>query len=668
MHAPEVLKELALLLAAAVLIVYVFRKLRQPAILGFLVCGALIGPHGLALIREVSAVETLAEVGVILLLFGIGLEFSIARLARIGRYVVIGGGAQAIATAGITLAAALAMDMSWQKGLFWGAALTLSSTAIVLRLLSDQRQLDSLGGQIALGILLFQDLLIVPIMLFLPLLGAGDGGAGAGPLDFLIILGKAVLVLLGVVVGARYVAPRVLKQAAQSGSRELFTLTVILFALGTAILTSLAGLSLALGAFLAGLVIAESDYGDTALSEILPIHDALAGLFFISIGMLLNWAYVGEHLLDVAALSVAIIVLKSAAVAAAIYLLSRSARIGIACGMILAQVGEFSFLVAQLGYKIELIGSGEYQAFLASSILTMLATPFLMRIAPATSFAVQSLREKRPSPGGAPSAGTENKQGHIILIGYGLTGRNMSRVLGETGLRFLGLEMNAARAAQAQQLGFPFRFGDATRREVLRKAGVEEARVLVVAIADPVATRRIVAIARRMNPDLHVIVRTRYVSEIEELVQIGADQVVPEEFETSIELFARVLEHYHIPRNVIALQRSLIRQAGYGVLRGGAPLERVEHLTEILSSSATQTALVLPESPVIGRSLGELEFRKSTGASVLAVVREGVAQNTPGPDTRLAGGDILVLTGTHAAIDAALELIRPPGRDGGDTS
>ena len=659
-----VLKQLLIVLAATISIVFLFHKLRLPAIVGFLLAGVIMGPNGLKWIRAIEQVETLAEIGVVLLLFTIGLEFSLERILPIRRHVLWAGGLQIVLTTLAVVLISSSLGFSLEVGIFYGFLVSLSSTAIVLRIYNERGEIDAPQGRWAAGILLFQDLCIVPMILLVPILGQ------SGRDSYLLIgwaLVKAVLLLGLIVLAARRLLPWILRQVALLRNRELFILFVILVGLGTAWLTSEAGLSLALGAFIAGLVISESEFSHQIVADILPLRDTFSGIFFISIGMLLDLHFLAQDVFTPLLNSSLIVALKSTVVLLVLWLVYGSVRLGVVLALSLAQIGEFSFILARAGRDYGLLSAAGEQTFLAASILSMIATPFLIQGAHRIAFGLQGITGKKPgqeSP--EPGEGTGSPgAGHVIIVGYGLNGQNLSRVLREVGVPYRILEMDPALVRQAKEAGEPIVFGDGTRPEVLKNVAAEGARVLVVAISDPVATAHVVSQARRLRDDLYLIVRTRYVAQIDRLYRLGADQVIPEEFETSVEIFARVLQQYHIPRNVISLQVDLIRKEHYGTLRGlRLQGKRLDELSQFLAGITTDTCLILEESPAAGKSLGDLQLRTLSGAAVIAVVRNGQSIPNPAGDCVLAAGDVLVLMGDHKALDQATRMLSQAEPDG----
>jgi len=655
-----VLKELLIVLAATLSIVSLFQKLRLPSIVGFLLAGVLAGPEGLGWIRNPEQIKTLAEIGVVLLLFAIGLESSLERLLPLNRTLIWAGALQVLLTTLSVSAISLILGYGIRPGIFYGFLVSLSSTAIVLKIYSDRGEAGALHGRLATGVLLFQDLCLVPMMLLLPVL------SDTGGVSVLVIgwtLAKALFMLALIVVAARMVLPWLLHQVALLRSREIFILFVVFVCLGTAWLTSASGLSLALGAFIAGLVISESELSHQIVSDILPLRDCFSGIFFISIGMLLKLDFLMARL-PAALMNLGLIVgIKAAVLFLLFFWLYRSLRLGVVLSLSLAQIGEFSFILARAGQNYGLLDPEGEQAFLSVAILTMAATPFLIQSAHGFAF---GLEEKLGGGLDKGAAGEEGQArdpvtGHVVVVGYGLNGQNLGRVLTEVGVPYRVLDMDPDLVERASREGAPVFFGDGTRVEILQRAGIREARVLVIAISDPVATARLVAQARRLRRDLYIIVRTRYVAEIENLYRLGASQVIPEEFETSVEIFARVLQEYHIPRNVISLQVDLIRKEHYGTLRGlRLQGKRLDELSQFLAGTTTDTLLILENSPAGGKSLEELQLRSRSGVTVIAAVRDGASNYNPGPEFRLRAGDILVLLGSHKELDQATQILNPP--------
>jgi monovalent cation:H+ antiporter-2, CPA2 family len=657
-----VLANLLVIFTASIAIVFIFHQFRLPSIAGFLVAGALIGPYGLNLISDIGTVQALAEIGIVLLLFTIGIEFSLVHLVSMRRLMFL---AAPIQVGGVLLIAwlgAMLAGLSWQQGMFWGFLFSLSSTAIVLKTLAERGDSDSIHGRATIGILVFQDLAVVPMMLLTPILGGQSEGSG---LAILLTLGKSVLVVALVITASWYLVPKVLGYIVRSRSRELFLLTIIVSCLGIAWLSSLGGLSLALGAFIAGLVISESEYSHQAMAEVLPFRDSFNSLFFVSIGILMDWRVLITHPLPVVGLLVTVLLVKFVAGTGAVLLAEIPLRSAIMVGIALAQVGEFSFLLAQQGQESGFLRGDPYQVFLAVSVLSMIVTPFLMQWSPHLARRVeawQRLRHWLPSRTTAHVLQTEGKQirikDHVIIVGYGLNGRNLARVLGETEIPYLALDLDGDTVSREAKHGVPVYYGDGTNPNVLRHMRIDDAKVMVVAISDPFITRRAVQVAKGLNPKLHVVVRTRYLRELEELHQLGADDVVPEEFETSIEIFALVLRTYKLPADFVTQKANQIRREGYALLRRSELPELAHHLRGgTLADAAVETFRIDDDSPAQGKTLAEMALRARTGASIIAWTRAGVTQANPSENTRLMAGDIVVLIGTRVQIRQSMELL-----------
>ncbi|HKO31057.1 MAG TPA: cation:proton antiporter [Nitrospiraceae bacterium] len=657
-----VLANLLVIFLASIAVVFVFHKLRLPSIAGFLVAGSVIGPHGLNLITDVGTVEVLAEIGIVLLLFTIGIEFSIAQLLSMRRIMFVAAPIQIGGVLAMAVLGAMLIGFSWRDGLVWGFLFALSSTAIVLKTLTERGDNNSIHGRATIGILICQDLAVVPMMLLMPILAGKSTG---DVLTILLTLGGSVLIVLLVIAASWYLIPKLLGYIVRSRSRELFLLTIIISCTGIAWLTSLGGLSLAIGAFIAGLVISESEYSHQAIAEVLPFRDSFTSLFFVSVGMLMDWRVLLTHPGPVFGLLMAVLLLSFISGTGGALLSGLPPRSAIMVGVALAQVGEFSFLLGQQGEASGYFHGDQYQVFLALSVLSMIVTPFLMQWSPhlaRRTEAWQRAHHLMPSRTIAHVEQTEGKQirmkGHVIIAGYGLNGRNLARVLGETEIPYLGLDLDGDTVSREAKHGVPVYYGDATNSHVLRHMRVEDAKVLVVAISDPFITRRVVQVAKGINPKLHVVVRTRYLRELDELHKLGADDVVPEEFETSIEIFALVLGTYKMPQDFVTRKAAQVRREGYALLRRSESPGLSHHLHGgTLADAEVETCRIDDDSPALGKTLAEIDLGPRTGASVIAWTRAGVTQAKPSEGTRLMAGDIVVLLGSRAQISQAMGLL-----------
>ncbi len=646
---PHVLTSLVTVLAVTVATVSVFHKLRVPAVIGYLAVGVVMGPHGLEVIGHGAELELLAEIGVVLLLFSIGLEFSFERFMAVRGQIITGGLLQVALTALAVTAVGVHLGFPVRISFFFGMLASLSSTAIVLKILSDRDELAALHGRLVVGTLLLQDIIAVPMMLSVPVLGETEA------LSFQVVaftLGKAILAVFVIFTASRFVVPWFLHQVARLRNQEVFVLFVLLICLGTAWAAFQTGISLALGAFVAGLLISDSEYSHQVIADIHPLRDTFAGIFFIAIGMQVDFHFVSEEFAAIAGALLLLVLIKGGLITAIFATMQRSFRLGLLLGLALAQVGEFSLILARMGGEFALLSPAQEQMFLAVVILSMLATPLLILAGSRLGLALHGGAGTRQEPAADAMAG------HVVIVGYGLNGQNLARVLREVDIPHRILDLNTQTARRARAEGENIDFGDATRPAVLSVMGVERARVLVVAISDPVATSRIVAHARRLNPNLYVVVRTRYVAEIPHLMRLGANEVIPEEFETSVEIFARVLQEYHVPRNVITLQVEMVRREGYSMLRGlrleGKSLAR---FGQFLTGATADTFLVQEEAPGASMTIGELKQHFQGRTSVLALVRDGVSMESPPMNHRLRPGDILVLLGSHADLDRAVQLL-----------
>ncbi|HLO25972.1 MAG TPA: cation:proton antiporter [Geobacteraceae bacterium] len=652
----EALKDIEILFGLALVTVLLLRLFRFPSIIGFLVTGVLAGPHALGLIKDTHQVEQMAEIGVVLLLFTIGIEFSLKELMRIRQLVLLGGGLQVVFTILALAALGTLFQFSLSQSVFFGFLVALSSTAILMKLLVDAGEMDTPPGKTALGILIFQDLCIVPLMLFTPLLAGG----GNGWQEIAIISAKAVAVILAAHFGARFLVPWIFEQVVKSRSRELFVLTIIFIGMGTAWLTARAGLSLALGAFIAGLAISESEYSHQALGDIMPFREAFMSLFFISVGMLLDPAVLLKYPLLVISLVVTIILIKTLITTGAGMALGLPMRIALVAGLSLAQIGEFSFVLSQAGLQHGLLSPEAYQVFLAASIATMGLTPLCLKIADPVAIYTTGILPHSWTRGRGALAGGAKKPAmsdHVIIVGYGVNGKNLAKVLKHLNISHLVIETNPFTVRAEKQKGEHILFGDASKPEILEHARIATARIMVVAISDAAASRRIAALARQMNPSIHAIVRTRYILEVEPLFKLGVNEVIPEEFETSVEILSRVLKRFLMPQDVIESCIADVRRDGYEMLRSVS--RRHSHAVGIagfLVGAEIGTFRVQKGSTLDGTSLREGLLRNRSGASVLVIKRGEEVMPNPDPVWELLPGDILLLLGTPEQLKAASRL------------
>ncbi|HEX9723693.1 MAG TPA: cation:proton antiporter [Vicinamibacteria bacterium] len=653
------LRDLVVLLAVGIAVVVIAQRLRLPTVAGYLLAGVAIGPYGFGLIARTSSVDELAELGVLLLLFTIGLELSLSRILQLGRVVLQGGAMQV----GVTLlmgaaASGLWLGVSWNHALFYSALLALSSTAIVLKLYADRVELDSPAGRVVVPILLFQDLCVVPLMLLVPVLARADSDGMAGIWS---AVGTSLLVVIALMIAGRRIVPWVLDRVVLLRNRELFTLCIGFFGLGAAFITASFGLSLALGAFLAGLVISESEYGLQAVSDVRPFRDTFSGIFFTSVGMLFDIEFLTSSLLLVVGTAGVILLIKIAVTTGTVLLLRRTFHTSLLAGMALAQVGEFSFLLASVGREDGLFSGSDYQLFISASVLTMVLTPALIAAArPLADTLSSRLGLALPSVRPSETEGLAGLRNHAIIVGYGLSGRHLVQVLEAAGVAYVALEQNGQVVRKARQEGIRIFFGDGTREETLDRVGIASARVVIFAIASPTDERRGVTIAHRRNPGARVLVRTRYVAAIDELMRLGASEVVVEEFEATLELFARVLEFYEIPTNTIQHELAAVRNEHYRMLRGDSLASlRLDALRHLGIHGALDLVEVEAGSLAIGKDPTALNLRKRTGATVVTVVRSGKAYQ-PDLSFGFLPGDTVVLVGDRESLDKGSAVFKAP--------
>jgi CPA2 family monovalent cation:H+ antiporter-2 len=566
---PAYLAPTVALIIAAFLIGYLSVRVRVVPIVGFLLAGVLIGPNALELVERQEVVEAAADIGVILLLFTIGLEFSLERLARIRRLVLVGGGLQVALTIAVTVGLLAAVGVGWRDGLFTGFLVALSSTAIALKLLSDSGRTGTLVGQTSLALLVFQDLAVILMVLLVPLLGTGGGTPG----ELAWALAKAAMIIALVLVLARHIMPPALERVARTCSPEVFLLAIIAICLGTAFLTALAGVSVSLGAFLAGLVVSESRHSEHALGEILPLQILFSAAFFVSVGMLLDLRFLLDHLPLVAGMIAAVLLIKVAATTASLAALRVGAATALSIALLLAQVGEFSFVLETVGrdngLSVAGLGADGTQALIAATVLLMVATPALAaggrRLEARLSAAQRARATRRQVPldratAAIAMAGRSDGDGggrapHVVLSGWGEAARWVTADLSGAGVPFTVITLNPDGAGEAEARGYDVVRGDSTKAHVLRAAGVPAARLVVVAEDDAEMTMRIASIARGLNAEAVIVVRPLREAALEELAAAGVDKVV----------HPRLISHSTLAASVLA------ELDGLGRTRGRSP-------------------------------------------------------------------------------------------------
>ncbi len=639
------LQDIVIVFALSLVVLLAASRLRIPSLVGFLAVGAVAGPHGLGLMASIEEVRMLAEIGVVFLLFTIGLEFSFKNLLQIGRSVLLGGGLQVTLTFGIIYLFASFTFENTGTAILLGLLGALSSTAIVLKLLQERSEADAPFGRLSFSILIFQDLVMVPFMLLIPYL------AGRGPTadssHLLLTFMKIGGVILMVLAGTRWLIPRLLFWITSTRKRELFLLSMVTICFAVAILFNRLGLSLALGAFLAGLMISESDYSHQATGDIIPFRDLFLSFFFISIGMLLDMSYVIHHVPLILGVTAGLLIAKFTAIFLTGLVLGYPVRVASRSALALNQVGEFAFVLAAVGLHYDLLSHGTYQLFLSVSIITMAVTPLWLIVGKPLSEGLANMpgfRRLSTQLPQTPETLDHDLNGHVIVVGLGLNGRNLVKAAKSFNIPYVIIEMNPETVRRERKLGEPIFFGDAGNPLVLEEARVRDARVMAVAVPDATATRQIVFTAKQANPALFVISRSRFVPETAPLIELGADVVIPEEYETSIEILSRVLQRFLIPRNEIETFISSARSDAYQMFRQlSVNPTRLSDLPVSIRDLEILTLRIEADSAIANKSLREANFRKRFGVTVLAVQRGETLIDNPSPDDQLSVNDILII-------------------------
>ncbi|MER3401798.1 MAG: hypothetical protein C4336_09475 [Armatimonadota bacterium] len=536
-YTAALVESVLLVIGLSIVVVVLFQRLRVPAIVGFILTGALIGPHGLGWVGDGEAIRTLAEIGLVLLLFSLGVEFSVDRLLQLRHYVLRAGGLQVALTVLICGLGAVLTGYGVAAALALGMIISLSSTAIGIKSLKQREELDSTHGRFAVGVLLFQDVMAPLFMAILPMVAhlGQDGAAVIGLKLVLTALGVGAVYLV-----ARAFVPTVLRWIVSSDTREIPVLGSLFVALLMGYITQKLGLSSALGAFIAGAIISETPYSHQITANIVPFRDSFLALFFISVGLLVDWSFLQGNWVQVVSWTIGLMVLKGLIVVGIAWLIRRPLRMGLLAGAVLANIGEFSFVLMEQSRALDVLPESLIKGLVAGTALSILLTPIAL---------AGSYRWLARWTGRADLMASFGRQkqlpvlyrDHIVIVGFGLNGRNLATLLKEIGVPFVVIELNGALVRAAQKMGILVIYGDAAQPEVLRAAGAEHARAVVVAVSDPISTRYTVRAVRELNSTVYVIARTRYVSEIEPLYAVGATDVIPEEFETFIEIAGRVM-------------------------------------------------------------------------------------------------------------------------------
>lgn len=649
MNEAHLFKDILIVLAFAIPIIYLFNKLNLPSIIGFIVTGVLIGPSFLKIITNFDGINQLAEIGIALLLFTIGIEISFNNFIKNFKEILLIGGFQILGTTAIGFLSGVILGFNLQQSIFLGFLITQSSSSIILKMLSDRDEVETPHGKITTGVLLFQDLMVLPMMLLIPILGVSEQ---ASIIEILYRIFISLVLIGAIFFTARFLMPHLLFQLIQIQMRDVFLIGVMVLSFGIAFITQMLGLSFAIGAFIAGLIISETDYTHQVIGDINPFKEVFTSFFFISFGMFLNFNDLISKLPENLILIISIIVLKALIMIIIVLISKYPFRIALLTGIYLAQIGEFSFVMLLKGKEYSLFNEGISNQFISISILTMFISPILLKISPFISSKIPDFEKKKSDDF------LNQLKNHVIIIGYGLNGRNVSKVLKEAHIPYVIIETNPRNVFHAKKEGEKIINGDATKREILEFAHIKQAKIVVVAISDPMATRIIVKLVKDLNKEIYLIVRTRYVKDVEELINFGADEVIPEEFETSIQILSRVLKKFHIPNSVILAQANTLRMQSYGIFRDVRFTEHAfDQINQILAQGTIDTVLISEECPVINKSLKEIDLRAKTNATVISVIRDNQFVPNPSGEFTIRLNDLLVLFGTHNSIDRAVEIL-----------
>ena len=656
--------DLVLVLAAATIGGLLASLLRQPAILGYLIGGIIVGPGGLGVIKELIQVETLAQFGVAFLLFALGVEFSFAELKKVQGISLGGGGLQIIFTILITALTMgiLGWDTSPIQGIFLGAILSLSSTAVVLKCLMERNEMATPQGQIMLGILVVQDLALGLMLAVLPALNQPQGGV------IFEAVGRSLLLIglfaLGAVVAGIWVIPKLLQFLAKTESKELFLLGVVALCLGIALLTEHLGFSIEMGAFVAGLMISEVEYADQTLTYVEPIRDIFAALFFVAVGMLIDPVFLWEHLELIIGLMLLIVAGKTLIIIPIVKLFGYSWRTSIITGLGLAQIGEFSFVLASAGQGLGLVSRRVYLLIVGTTALTLMITPFILQFAPKlldwieekwdlsnlleNSQKITNIAEDLP------------QQNHIIVCGYGRVGRNLVRLLQSHNYAVIVIDQSEKTVQELRNNQIPYLYGNAASLHVLEAAGVDRAASMAIALPDPMSTRLCLKRSLEFSPNLDVIVIADRDKDIELLYQLGAKEVVQPEFEASLELSNHVLTKMGLGGDKIQQEMQKIRQSQYSDFRPKQSAQEVARDLQQATQEMNSKWYALPtNSPLMGMTLEESNIRPMTGISVMAIRRfTGEEIDYPDGQVRLEKDDKLLVVGEAAALETLDQLAK----------
>jgi monovalent cation:H+ antiporter-2, CPA2 family len=644
--------KLIVILGFSIPVIYIFNKLKFPSIIGFLITGIIIGPSGLKLIDDMAGIQLMAEIGVAFLLFTIGIEISLSRFLKHLSEFLLTGGLQILFTFLAGTFIGLLLHWSVNQSIFIGFLLSHSSSALVLKILNDRGDEESPQGRISIGIILFQDIIVVPMMLLIPFLA---GGAGQSMWTIVWKLLQSLLIIVLILFVARRVIPIILEKLVNAQMRDIFAITSIVITLGIAWISHSIKLSMAIGAFMAGLALSDTDFTHQIISDIKPFRDIFLSVFFVSFGMILDINFVLQNPVYIISALLIIILIKAAIVFGLVKFLKYPLRTALLSGVILAQIGEFSFVLASEGFKNKIISEYIYQSFISASVLAFILSPVMITVA----YYILSRKKSVPSPAETKQDSSLFVSNHVIICGMGLNGRNLVKVLKDTAISYVIVDVNFQKIKALKKQGEKnIIWGDTSNIEILKRANIQNARVMVIAISDRHLTKSCLSLARAIKPDLHIIVRTKYVADIEDLLALGADDVIPEEFETSIQIFSRVLKMFHIPNSIVLAQGNIIRNKSYGLFRDVRySQEAFDQIGQILAQGTIETYYIGTGNAIIGKSIKDVNLKAQSGAMIINIIRNNQTITNPPSDFILQEADQLILFGSHSAIDIGLKIL-----------
>ena len=655
MHEIEFLRDLVVVFGCAAAVVYLFHRLNQSPIVGFIITGAAIGPHGFSLIRNTDSVHTLATVGLMLLLFSLGLEFSLKKLMETRIAVLVTGPLQMLGTVTVVMLISRHAGASLQASIIYGMLIALSSTAIFMKMLAERGEMDSVHGRIGLGIAIFQDLCTIPFMVAIPLFASEKALLSS----VISSIAGAALLILAILLAARYFFPLLLRGILKTRSKELFLIASIFLFLGIAWFSAKAGISLALGSFLAGLVLSESEYGHHIFAEMRPFRDGLNSLFFISLGMLVDPFFIGHKIGLILSITAAVVLGKSLITSMAVMASRIPFQPAVFSGVALSQIGEFSFVLLQAAADAGVVREGPYQIILACSVVSMVIAPIFFRISRVSIMRLS--RKWNPNIKIGRSEGDlrklENLKDHVIVCGFGLGGQSIAKILKANQIPYIVIDLNEQRVREFKKEGEPIFFGDCTNSHTLEVAGIHRSRVIVFVISDPFAARMAIGMTREISPEIVILTRTKYVADMDVLWDQGSTEVIAEEFEASLELITRILRVYNAPRSMVAAEIKSIRDQRFGIFRERKiTVPRIRLSTEL--DIYTETWQAPSDWLWNGSRVGESRLREETGTLILGIIRENQTLNNPSPNEKLLSGDRLVLSGTKDQLNNAVNMLK----------